>query len=301
MRIALTGATGLVGRRCIERFRNDGHTIRAWFRGQNAPAVEGVDWVPGELDDPAAATRIVQGCDAVVHTALSRHDASFMAEPQDPVAYFQTNVVGSLRLFEAAKIANVARFVFISSGAVHEKVAEDLSLNEQHPLWPASLYGSSKASVETLVHAYGLSGKLNAATLRPVSIVGLDNPVSKSKWYSLVQGVVNSEAVDVSGGSKVVYVDELVSAIDAVLNSDHPIAGETFNVCSGFVSHHQIATVTKQVSGSTSELVGEPKSPGRRMETDKLQRLGVKLGSEDWLEQHVKKLVDAVRISSNAR
>lgn len=293
MRIALTGATGLVGRHCIQRFRDDGHTIRAWFRGQQAPAVDGVDWVPGELDDPGAATRLIRDCDVVVHAALSRQDASFMAEPKDPVAYFQTNVVGSLRLLEAAKAEGATRFAFISSGAVHEKVANNLPLDERHPLWPASLYGASKASVETLVHAYGLSGKLNAATLRPVSIVGLDDPVSKSKWFSLVQSVVNSETVDVSGGRKVVYVDQLVLAINTLLQSDRPIAGETFNACSGFVSDHQIGTIAKQLSGSTSDLTGVPKYSGREMETAKIARLGVKLGVEDWLPNHVRALMES--------
>lgn len=295
MQIALTGATGLVGRYCIKRFREDGHTIRAWFRGPHAPSIEGVDWVSGELDDPEAAPRLIRGCDAVIHTALSRHDASFMTEPQDPVAYFQTNVVGSLRLLDAAKAEGASRFIFMSSGAVHEKVAQDLPLDERHPLWPASLYGANKASVETLIHAYGLPGKLNAATLRPVSIVGIEDPPSKSKWLSLVQSVVNQDAVDVPGGGKVVYVDELVSAIIGLLQTEQSIAGETFNVCSGFVSHHQIATIAKRLSGSKSELIGEPKSSGREMKTSKLQRLGVKLGTENWLESHVGKLVDLAK------
>lgn len=295
MRIALTGATGLVGKHCVTRFQAHGHQVRAWYRGPQPPSIEGVDWVPGELDDPQAAPRLVRGCDAVVHTALSRADASFMAEPKDPAAYFQTNVVGSLRLLEAAQAVGVSRFVFLSSGAVHEKVADDLPLDERHPLWPASLYGAGKASVETLVHAYGLSGKLNAATLRPVSIIGLDDPPSKSKWFSLVQSVVNHDTVDASGGGKVIYVDELVSAIIALLQTDQPIAGETFNACSGFVSHHQIVQIAKQLSESTSELSGEPKSPGRKMETSKLQQIGVKLGSEDWLASHVGKLVELAK------
>jgi len=296
MRIALTGATGFVGRHCVDRFLARGWDVRAWYRGADPPDQDGVQWVAGELDDPIAAASLLDGCDHVVHTALSRSGDSFMDEPEDPIAYYQTNVLGTLRLIEAARQRFGAdkkagsRFVFLSSGAVHQKVADELPLDERHPLWPASMYGACKASVETLVHAYGLSEKLDAVALRPVSIVGVDDPIANSKWFELVQSIVNAERgsrVDVSGGGKVVFVDDVVSAIELMLETDHSVAGNTYNLCSGFVSHHQVASIAKQFSGSEAELAGPPKKSKTPMRTDKIEALGMKFGDEAMLQNVV--------------
>lgn len=291
MLIALTGGTGFLGRHVIQAFHSRGFSVRAWYRGDHRPTIAGVDWVPGELGDPDAAERLVDGCDGVVHTALSRGGGSFMAEPVDPVSYFETNVVGTLRLIEAARFADVNRFVFVSSGTVHEKVADDLPLDERHPLWPASTYGASKASVETLVHAYGLSGKLNITSVRPVSIVGIDDPIEKSSWFDLVRSVADGKSTKVSGGGKIVYVRDVAAAITLLSTTDRPIAGQTYNACSGFVSHHRVATITKELSGSHAELIGEAKSVGHQMKTDKLQELGMEFCGEESLREIIRDLL----------
>ena len=300
MRIALTGATGFVGRHCVDRFLARGWNVRAWYRGANPPDREGVEWIAGELDDTNAAASLIEGCDLVVHTALSRRCDRFMDEPEDPVAYYQTNVLGTLRLIEAARrrfestSTARSRFVFLSSGAVHQNVADDLPLDERHPLWPASTYGAYKASVETLIHAYGFSGKLNTAALRPVSIVGVDDPVANSKWFDLVRSIADGkrgDRVDVSGGGKVVFVDDVVSAIELIIQNDQAIAGNTYNLSSGFVSHHQVATIAKQLSGSEVELEGHPKEGKTPMRTDKIKALGMRFSDDTMLEKVVARLI----------
>jgi len=299
MRIALTGATGFVGRHTLGRLVRGGHEVRAWYRGDEKPEWNGaeseaVEWVRGDLDDADSADRLVEGCEGVVHTALSRSGDSFMTEPSDPVVYFQTNVLGSLRLIDAAERAGTGRFVFISSGAVHQNVAEDLPLDERHPLWPGSLYGASKASVETLVHAYGLSGRLEIATLRPPSIVGVDDPVEKSKWFDLVRAMMRQESVDVSGGSKVVLVDDLARAIELLLSTENAIAGQTFNCTSGFYSTHRIAEMIGELTASQSKLTGQPKTSAREMETNKIEKLGMRFGGEPEIRRLLESLVEFV-------
>src|SRR5687767_3094828 len=77
MNIALTGASGFLGRYVVERLAADGHTLRCWYRpssdrGGFEDVADRIEWVEGMLRDPAAAGRLVQGCDAVVHAALHR-------------------------------------------------------------------------------------------------------------------------------------------------------------------------------------------------------------------------------------
>ena len=65
------------------------------------------------------------------------------------------NVVGTLRLIEAARAADVPRFVYISSCAVHDRILDDRPLDEAHPLWASNHYGAHKAAVEKFVHSFG--------------------------------------------------------------------------------------------------------------------------------------------------
>ena len=82
----------------------------------------------------------------IIHLALRR----------DLVAFAERNILGTLRLMEAARAAGVRRFILISTCAVHEKILDDRPLDETHPLWPASHYGAHKAALEAFVHSYGI-------------------------------------------------------------------------------------------------------------------------------------------------
>ena len=75
MRIAITGATGFLGRYLVRHLAGAGHSLRCWYRpgsdrsgfGESAGAVE---WLPGALGDEPAARALVQSVDAVVHAAM---------------------------------------------------------------------------------------------------------------------------------------------------------------------------------------------------------------------------------------
>ena len=127
MRVGVTGATGFLGRYVVARLTAQGHQCRCWYRpSSDLGGIEtrsgAVVWVKGSLDDPEAGKELVEGCDAVVHAALNRPGAGFRGAEGDVAAFVQTNVVGTLRLIEAANAARVKRFVFVSTCAVHEKI-----------------------------------------------------------------------------------------------------------------------------------------------------------------------------------
>ena len=75
MRVAVTGATGFLGRYIVGHLIQAGHTCRCWHRptsDRTGPGLEdgGVEWIPGELTDAESMTSLLAGCDAVVHAAL---------------------------------------------------------------------------------------------------------------------------------------------------------------------------------------------------------------------------------------
>ena len=71
MRIALFGATGLVGRALALRLRRDGHHVRAWARDpRRARGLLGAEVeLVQATDDDAALVELLDGCDAIVNVA----------------------------------------------------------------------------------------------------------------------------------------------------------------------------------------------------------------------------------------
>src|SRR5438034_380201 len=161
MKIAVTGGSGFIGHYILRRLASAGHSLRAWYRpASDRSGLEDVDveWSPGELNDDEASRSLVAGCDAVVHAALFRPGTGFRGAEGDLIEFVERNVVGTLRLIEAARRADVKRFVILSTSAVHERILEDRALDENHPTRATSHYGAHKAAIEQFVHSYGLGG-----------------------------------------------------------------------------------------------------------------------------------------------
>lgn len=294
MNIALTGGTGFLGRLLIERLVQSGHQVTAWCRcaPDSAPQTHGVRWIQGQLGNEAAAALLVQNADAVIHSAVFRGGDSFLQPTADPIEYWNTNATGSLQLLEASHQSAVKRFLFVSSGAVHDQVVEGRTLDETHPLLPGTLYGAYKASVETLVHHYGVSEKLWTATVRPTSIYAAATPVENSKWFSLIKEVRNGNDVHVTGGSKTVHASDVAKAALLLLEQNELRSGETFNCCDRMISEYEVAEIAKRLCKSTSKITGLKKEAKHQINTDKLQAVGMQFGGTELLEATIAELLD---------
>ena len=194
MLIAITGATGFVGRYIANQVIEQGHTVRAWHReGSDRGGFvddKAIEWLGGALNDPDSTQRLVKGVDAVVHSALGGGASPGAGEEDEMIASVLTNVLGSLRLMRAAEAQGVGRFVFISTCAVHERILDDRPLDEAHVLWPYGHYGAYKAAVEKFVHSFGLAEKRwGICALRPTGVYGLRRPAENSAWHGLIQRV----------------------------------------------------------------------------------------------------------------
>ncbi len=299
MKIGVTGATGFIGRYIVQELLNQGHQLRCWYR--NKSAVESVvghadcNWIQGELGDAGAVQDLLDGCDAVVHSALWKPGERFQGGEGDVVEFAQRNVIGSLQLMEAARLGGVNRFVFISTCAVHDQILDDRKLDESHPLWAASHYGAHKAAIEKFVHSFGLGSKFNVCSLRPTGVYGLMHPPENSKWFELVKNVVESKPVEVRRGGKEVHAADVARAVQVLLMADPAItAGQSFNCYDRYVSLFEVAKLAKEMSDSKSEIQGEPTVPKHQIETAKLEKLGMKFGGDQLLRATVKELVQHV-------
>jgi nucleoside-diphosphate-sugar epimerase len=298
MRIAITGATGFVGRYLVAHLAQGGHTCRCWYRPTSvrsglALAEPQLEWVLGELGNETASRTLVTGCDAVVHAALHRHGARFYGSEGDVVDFVRTNVVGTLQLIEAARTAGVPRFVFISTCAVHDVILDDRPLDETHPLWPKSYYGAHKAAIEKFLHAYGLGEGYDICALRPTGIYGLAHPAENSRWFNLVRTVIRGEDVSCQGGGKEVHALDVARAVEILLQAEG-VAGQAYNCYDRYISEYDVAALAKKLTGSPSHIRGEPSRPKHQIVTDKLRALGMEFGGQAFFESTIKQMLAAV-------
>lgn len=303
MKIAVTGATGFLGRYVVSRLAGAGHRLNCWCRPTSdlshfpTPLPPGsVDWTEGSLGDERAERLLVHAADAVVHAALDHPSGGFRGDPGNVIQFVETNLLGTLRLIEAARAARVGRFIFISSCAVHDKILPDRPLDETHPTWSASHYGAHKAAIEAFVHSYGFGQGFPICALRPTGIYGRAHPAGASKWYSTIERVVQGGDVECRRGGKEVHAADVARAVELLLVADPAaITGEAFNCYDRYVSDHEVATIASRLSNSPGAILGEPSRPRHEIVTAKLESLGMTYGGTPLLEQTIQQLIDSIR------
>ncbi|HEY2412472.1 MAG TPA: NAD(P)-dependent oxidoreductase [Pirellulaceae bacterium] len=301
MKIAVTGGPGFIGHYLLRWLVTSGHSLRCWYRPTSDRAglediADAVVWLPGELNDEPSADSLVSGCDAIVHAALYRPGAGFRGAEGDLVEFAERNVIGTLRLIEAARRSGVGRFVFISTCAVHEQILDDRPLDENHPTRATSHYDAHKAAIEQFVHSYGLGLGYPICALRPSGVYGLARPPEDSKWFDLVSAVVKGQPIICQRGGKEVHAADVAKAAELLLNAPaDKITGQAFNCCDQYISEWDVAHFAKQISGSAATIRGQQTSPKNQIVTKKLRSLGMKFGGRQLLETTVRQLVQAAQ------
>lgn len=295
MRVAVTGATGFLGRYIVHELVSAGHSCRCWSRAESdRGGFDGcehrIEWVSGDLGNADSMAVLVDGADAVVHAALFRPSAGFRGHEGDVARFVELNVLGSVRLFAAARQRGANRFVFISTCAVHEIILSDRKLDESHPLWPLSHYGAHKAAIEKFVHSYGLGEGYPICALRPTGIYGVDRPLPSSKWFDLVQRVKRGEPISSAKGGKEVHAADVAKAVLLLLTADG-IAGQAYNCYDRYVAEQEVALIAKRLSGSSSHIEKLNPGPKNQIDTTKLRSLGMEFGGEQRLEATVRELL----------
>jgi nucleoside-diphosphate-sugar epimerase len=303
MLIAVTGATGFLGRHVVRRLASAGHRLRCWFRpGSDRGGFEGcadaVDWLPGRLGDASAARDLVQGADALVHAAVQWQGPRNRGSGSHGAAdvFFGVNLTGSLQLFGSAFEAGVPRAVFVSTCAVHEVILDDRPLDEAHPLWPTSHYGAHKGALEAFVHSYGLGQGWPICSLRPTGIYGLAHPPRASRWFDLVGKVLRGEPISSARGGKEVHAADVARAVELLLAAEEKaVAGQAFNCCDLYVSEEHVARIAKELSGGASEVSALNRGPKHQIDTRKIRGLGMTFGGEPLLRRTVAELIQVYR------
>ncbi|MEO1220916.1 MAG: NAD(P)H-binding protein [Pseudomonadota bacterium] len=198
-KVAITGATGFVGKATLDAALHKALKVRALTR---RPSVNrnGVEWVSGTLDDTAALTELAHGCDAVVHIAG-------LTNTPNPGRFETANVTGTANMLTAAQEAGVGRLVFVSSLSAREP---DLSA-----------YGMSKARAEELVQNSGLDWTI----VRPPGVYGPGDKDYLDLFKAAKLGVV---PVPPEGASSLIHVEDLARLLVALVPANPKTKGQTY-------------------------------------------------------------------------
>ncbi len=298
MKIFVTGASGLIGGELVKQLLNDGHELRLWHRRSATESLtklkdqsgNQIELICGQLGE-GREVEAIAGCDAVVHSALWREDQSFQQPPKDLLEYLRVNLMGSIRLIEAAMSHQVSRFIFLSTCAVHDKILTDRPLDETHPLWAKTHYGAHKAAIEKFVHSYGYGCGFPICAVRPSGVFGVSSPIERSKWFELIADVVAGNTVHPEGGGKEVHVSDVAKVIRLLLEAPaESVAGEAFSCCDTYYSHHDVAVTAKRISSSNAKIFGAQNSPKHQIITKKIEALGMKFSGIPAFEETITKI-----------
>lgn len=178
-RVLVTGAGGFIGSHLVEALVQAGASVTAFvhYRSSNPGGLlsllerdvqQAIRVVAGELRDGDAVGRATRGQQVVFHLgALIAIPYSY----RHPVDVTQTNVQGTLHALVAARDAGVERFVHTSTSEVYG-TAQQVPIDEAHPIVPQSPYAASKAGADALAGAFHRSFNLPVATIRPFNCYG---------------------------------------------------------------------------------------------------------------------------------
>jgi nucleoside-diphosphate-sugar epimerase len=294
MNIALTGITGMVGSHLIkklieENLENSPYNIRALIREgsvvEHLKTFEDVDYIIGGLEDRESLAKLVQDVDVLVHLA------HFPGPVQAIDELVKVNVNGSFDLLEEAKKAKVKQVVFMSActvfGEILPSVDQEHPLDENHPIWPSSLYGSIKSSIEGFCHYYYKSRAFDLAILRPVTVYGVRPQLDKSEWFQTIDYLATNYNVDLKGSTKYVAVDSVVQAIQKVIGNSEA-SGKTYHLIDGHIHNLDLGKLIAETIDSFGECEGVMGEDGVPMSNKAAKDLGVEFPGQQRIVEYIK-------------
>lgn len=164
-RIVVVGATGNVGTGVVRALSQDPQVGSIVGVARRVPQWQApkTEWVSADMAD-SDLVPVFRGADAVIHLA-------WLFQPTHrPLTTWDTNVLGSSRVFEAVAAARVPALIYASSVGAYSPGPKDQAVDEGWPTygWPTAAYTREKAYVERLLDAFAYQNPdIRVVRLRP--------------------------------------------------------------------------------------------------------------------------------------
>jgi len=241
MRYLVTGGAGFIGSSLVDYLLAsdaDAHVTvldKLTYAGsldnlRQAQATGRLQFVQGDVCDPAQAQSACEGAQVVIHAAAESHvDRSILAGRQAA----QTNFLGTFTILEAARQAQVDRLLCISTDEVYGTKLDGV-FNEDAPLNPRNPYSAANAGADRMAHAYFVTYGVPVIISRPSNNYG-PRQFPEKLVPLFVYRALRDEPLPVYGdGAQMrdwLYVQDHCSAIDLLLREGQP--GEAYNIPGG--------------------------------------------------------------------
>lgn len=283
MRVLVTGGAGYIGSHTAALLarRGDFVVVLDSLEHGYRQAVGDLPLVVGSTHDGALVRQVVgdHHLEAVIHFAAYKAAGESMV---DPGKYFENNVAGSLRLFEAARTAGVRWVVFSSTASLYG-TPRSLPVGEDAELRPENPYGESKLLVERMLKWYDTCHGLRSVALRYFNAAGAaengdngEDPRHVANLIPLVLRVATGRTPSIkvfgsdyptpdgTGIRDYVHVLDLADAHARALDrlaAGHP--SDVFNVGTGQgASVLEVLTAARRLSGAPIPAELAPRRPG---------------------------------------
>lgn len=241
----VTGATGFTGRNLCRRLVQNGEDVVAFVRsGSNYKELR-------ELGVECRIVDITNGLSINDHfsniTRVYHFAAAYRTEHSSPNEFKKVNVDATRNLLQAAKAANVRRFIHCSTVGVQGEI-KNPPASEDYRFQPGDHYQESKLEGELLAREYFSAG-LPGVVVRPVGIYGPGD----TRFLKLFRPINRGYFIMIGSGNSLyhmTYIDDLIDGIllcgkkPEALGNIFTIAGERYSTLRELV--HLIADVLKK-------------------------------------------------------
>jgi nucleoside-diphosphate-sugar epimerase len=241
----ITGASGFIGRRLLERLRGDGAEVR----GVDISTDLNRQVVAGDIAEEGPWQAAAEGSQVVVHLAAATHPAATRE------VRWRTNVLGTRRVLDAAIAAGARRFVHVSTVRAYGDTDFPDGVDESYPVRvDGDPYADTKVAAEQVVLQAHAAGEIECTILRAGDVYG---PGSRAWTVLPVEAIRAHRFVLPAKGRGIfspLYVDNLVDALIEL--GPHPdSAGRIFNVTDG------VGLPCREFFGHYSRMLGRGQPP----------------------------------------
>lgn len=297
-RVLVTGADGFIGSHLVEELIADGYEVRAfvlynsfntwgWLDALSKETLDKIDVFTGDIRDPNAVRKSMEGMDAVMHlAALIAIPFSYYA----PDAYVDTNIKGTLNVLQAARDLGTKRVLVTSTSEVYG-TAQYVPIDEKHPYQGQSPYSATKIGADRLAEAFYRSFNLPVTIVRPFNTFGprqSARAVIPTIITQLLAGRTEIKLGSLEPTRDFNYVKDTARGFIEILKSDKTI-GEEINIATQKeISIGQLAEeLIRQINPDAKIICDEQRLRPEKSEVERLLGSNEKIKRlTDWEPQY---------------